>query len=68
MPYVHVSADDFDDDDLIEELESRGYKVADRNVPEEYEILEKIFNMRRLGQSCDDLIDKYICDKIGRVL
>lgn len=28
MPYIHIDLDDFDDDDLIEELRDRGYFVA----------------------------------------
>ena len=27
MPYVEVKLDEFDDDDLIDELEDRGYEV-----------------------------------------
>ena len=32
---VHVELEEFDDDELIEELESRGYKVFERNLPPE---------------------------------
>lgn len=34
MPYVliHVDFDDFDDDDLKEELESRGYTVSKHGI------------------------------------
>jgi hypothetical protein len=36
MPYVnlYVELDDFDEDDLIEEIEDRGYTVT-KNIPQE---------------------------------
>jgi hypothetical protein len=30
MPYIHIDLDDFDDNDLIEELRDRGYIVAEK--------------------------------------
>jgi len=49
MPYIDLDIDVFDDDDLIEELENRGYKVVnskDRMHKELFEILKSF--------QCDD--------------
>lgn len=37
MPYINVDVDisEFDDDDLIEELESRGYHIEDKYTENE---------------------------------
>lgn len=43
MPYIDLEMDVFDDDDLIEELEGRGYKVTffkDRMHKELFELLK----------------------------
>ena len=44
MAYVHVDMDDFDDDDLIVELESRGYVVRDK--PELHDVIWNYKNGR----------------------
>ena len=31
MAYVHIDLDEFDDDDLVQELEERGYTVINKN-------------------------------------
>ena len=52
MPYVHVEIDldDFDDDDLIEELESRGYTCSKDSVTG-VEGLERIEHLAICGQT-----------------
>lgn len=37
--YVDVDLDDFDDEDLAEELESRGYMVSEKNAEPELDIV-----------------------------
>lgn len=39
---VHVDLDDFDTDDLIDELESRGYTGLKNGKPEEDPIMERL--------------------------
>lgn len=63
---VDVDLDDFDTDDLLEELERRG------NLPiegSEYAkgILEQIYYLRRQGQTWEHLMDGLIYAALGRV-
>lgn len=39
MPYVHIDMNEFDDDELIAELENRGYIITDEDV------LDDIFDL-----------------------
>jgi hypothetical protein len=52
MPYVHVhiDPDDFDTDDLIEELESRGYTVSKNSGTEALGSLDHIEHLAICGQ------------------
>ena len=73
MPYVYkeveidVDLDDFDDDDLIEELERRGkgFEVATARPTE---LVEQIWLKRRMGQDYDRELDELIYVTTGRVL
>ena len=63
---VDVDLDDFDTDDLLEELERRG------NLPIEGSedakgILEQIYYLRRQGQAYEHLMDGLIYAALGRV-
>ena len=49
MPYIDLEMDVFDDDDLIEELENRGYKVSDSKD-------------LRLNKELFELLKSYQCD------
>lgn len=51
MPYVsvHIDLDDFDDDDLISELESRGYTCS-KDAPAGVEGLDRIEHLAICGQ------------------
>lgn len=70
MPYVnvHVDLDDFDDEELIEELEIRGYSVDSRASGDIDSQLMEIYLQRRLGLPYDHLIDRMIYDKLGKVI
>lgn len=70
MPYVnvHVDAEDFDDEDLIEELESRGYSVNQEASGEASHHIMGIYLHRRLGLPYDDLVDKMIYEVLGKVI
>ena len=73
MPYVYkevevdIDLDDFDDDDLIEELERRGkgFEVATARPTE---LVEQIWLKRRMGQDYDRELDELIYVTTGRVL
>lgn len=60
---VEVDLDEFDDNELIEELKARGYEV---NAQEQD--LEKIYLLRRNGQAYDHLMDAYIYRVLGKVI
>ena len=73
--WVDVDMDDFETDDLVEELEGRGYKVTQEGSsafpPSEYEMklqLERIWQLRREGKSFDAELDKYLYDMLGKVV
>ena len=64
---VDVDLDDFDDDDLIDELERRG-KTLEVDGSNGTEIVEKIFELRRLGKNFDRELDELIYKVTGRVI
>lgn len=73
MPYVYVSPDvleEFDDDDLIDELKSRGMSV--RSVADQAfevnETIRKIYEKRRIGEDYQRELDALIYDVLGRVI
>jgi len=64
---VDVDLEDFDDDDLIEELERRGkgFEVASETPTE---LVTQIYEKRRLGQDYQRELDELIYTAIGKVL
>ena len=64
---VDVTLDDFDDYDLIEELERRG-KGFEVNSNTPTELVEKIWLNRRLGQDYQKELDELIYIAIGKVI
>jgi len=63
---VDVDLGDFDTDDLIEELESRGSGVTDYGDGKE--ILESIYQKRRIGQDYQTELEQLIWLGLGRVV
>lgn len=63
---VEVSLDDFDTDDLIEELERRGSGVMIGSGQET--LLEKIYLLRRVGQDYQRELDELIYNGLGRIV
>ena len=64
--YVDIDLVDVDDDELIEELEARGFSVhetADTN-----EMLNKIYHLRRQGKPYETLLEEYITTTLGKVI
>jgi hypothetical protein len=64
---VDVELTDFDTDDLIEELESRG-KGMEVASPTGTELLTSIYLKRRLGQDYQRELDELIYVGIGKIL
>ena len=62
---VDVDLSDFDTEDLIEELESRGKNHA---MGSSAELIDKIFHLRRLGKNFDKELDEYLYIQTGRTL
>lgn len=64
---VDVGLEDFDDEDLIEELERRGkgFEVA---ATSGIELLSAIWLKRRLGRDYQKELDELIYVGIGRIL
>jgi hypothetical protein len=63
---VDVDLSDFDTDDLIEELESRGSGAMDYGDGKE--ILETLYEKRRVGKDYQSELDQLIWLGLGRVL
>jgi hypothetical protein len=70
MPYVEVNLDEFDIEDVVEHVEARGFKVIEGSATEDNAELERIWAAMRLGQNeqAMELMQLYVCDKLGRVL
>ena len=66
--YVSVDVDlgEFDTDDLIEELESRGKAVGD--LTDNSVLVHNIYEKRRLGQDYQRELDELIYQVTGRIL
>ena len=64
---VDVELDDFDDEDLVEELERRGkgFEVAGSTPTE---LVTAIYQKRRLGQDYQRELDELIYTAIGKIV
>ena len=67
---VDVDLDEFNDDDIINYLEKRGYMVINRMVfvHERNELIESIYLKRRSGQDYQTDLDTLIYNTIGRIV
>lgn len=63
---IDVDLSDFDTDDLLEELESRGHPAAD--LEDGNTIVHRIYEKRRLGKDYQSELDQLIRQVTGRVL
>lgn len=76
MPYIYkeveveIVIDDFDTDELIEELESRGidYNTNGVDGDEMRSVLEQVWLRRRQGQDYQQELDQLIWGVLGRVV
>ena len=73
MPYISVDVDvdlnDFDTDELIEELDRRGndYNTHGVNADEARELLEQLYQARRSGEPYHAQLDQLIWSVLGRM-
>jgi hypothetical protein len=63
---VDIDLSDFDTDELVEELENRGSGVMDYGDGKE--VLQSIYEKRRLGQDDQQELDQLIWLGLGRVV
>jgi len=63
---VDVDLSDFETDDLIEELESRGSAIM--NYSNGTDVLRAIYEKRRLGQDYQTELDQLIWLGLGKVI
>jgi hypothetical protein len=61
---VDVDLADFETEDLIEELDSRGHMVDSDSK----ELLEAVYEKRRLGQDYQHQLDQLIYSGLGKML
>jgi hypothetical protein len=64
---VDVDLGDFDTDDLIEELESRDSEIA-QGYGDGKEVLQIIYEKRRMGQDYQEELDQLIWLGLGRIV
>ncbi len=65
--YVDVDLDDFDTEDLVEELERRGMGMEVSNQTGT-ELITAIYQKRRLGQDYQRELDELIYLGIGKIV
>lgn len=67
---VEVDIEEFDTDELIEELERRGvdYNTNGVDGDEMREVLDQIWQKRRIGQDYQAQLDKLIYGVLGKVV
>lgn len=64
---IDVDLEDFDTDELVEELERRG-RSASESESDVTEILTAIWHKRRLGQEYEQELDNLIYQALGRIV
>ena len=64
---VDVELHDFETDDLVEELESRGALPVESDVNAK-EIVEQMYYLRRLGKPYDHLLDRLFYSVLGKIV
>jgi hypothetical protein len=66
MIEVDIELSDFDDEDLIEELELRGKYSP--TMGDSDELIDKIFQLRRQGRPYERELDEYLYIRTGRAV
>ena len=65
---VDVDLSEFDTDDLIEELDSRGESLGKTSSGSTTELLEKIWILRREGKEYQPELDSLIYSVLGKII
>jgi hypothetical protein len=72
---VDIDLSDFDDVDLIERLEDRGYTITGGPFENSYSYslndddpIMEIYQAMKLGKPYDELVRNFIMDRTGRIL
>jgi len=65
---VDVDLSEFDTDDLLEELESRGKSLGVSSSFSTTELLEKIWILRREGKEYQTELDSLIYNVLGKII
>ena len=69
---VEVSLSEFDTEDLVEELESRGHDFVKNDTllgdGNGNSLLEKIYQKRRTGSNFDAELDQFLQQSLGRIV
>ena len=63
---VDVDLEEFDTDDLLEELEERGALPVEGSYDAK-ELVEQMYYLRRQGQAYEHLLDPLIYSVLGRI-
>ena len=64
---VDVDLEEFDTDDLLEELDLRGALPPEGNVDAK-DLIEQIYYLRRQGQAYEHLMDSLMYSVLGRIV
>jgi hypothetical protein len=65
---VDVDLSDFETEDLVEELESRGELPSSTGPYDSNELIQKIWQLRRNGKDYQTLLDDLIYAVTGRIV
>ncbi len=66
---IEVTLDDWNDEELLTEIQNRGISVAAVDNPEESnDLLNEIWRLRRNGEEYDHLMDKLLYNTLGVVV
>ncbi len=75
---IDIDFDDLDTDDLIEELQERGYMVYQNGIPAKEDryaeppyskqLLDTIYHKRRQGIPVEHDLDRLIYEVLGRII
>jgi hypothetical protein len=70
---VEVDLDDFDDDDLIDILEDRGYtinQVSETDLPAGVvlEDIKELYQLHRNGKDCERILNQLFYNALGKIV
>lgn len=65
---VDIDLSEFDTEDLIEELESRGAGIGVDSFGDGTEVLQTIYQKRRLGKDYQQELDELIWLGLGKII